>query len=480
MMKKLFLPILLVCIVPAWGQKKVDPVSQSAMSGITLPANSKQDKRFLMVTAARVLLEMESKKAGTDIGPVEILYLPPVAVSQFNADALVDQLAQQGWNLYPVEGDDKFVWLEKEGRYLMAYFSMDKKESSLYFGEPTQAPALNVAPMEVNDPGTGGGGMENIPANENPVNNEPVQNTVPPANNEPAPTQEPVSTPTSDGQTLNNSGFTETRFDNGWVSTAKEDWVEVVKGSVKILLHYPNPNVQSPNTDIDKMCAAAWNTLVAPRYSQIQNYQVGPNMLDYERAYFCQAYLTENSTGRQVFVALFKKGNTVWMEVVTPDEATFAREFGFNIVGLQNAELNVWDKLKVMNNYNRFGVKEHELRGLWADHFSSNTFYTNVYTGASAGMSTYSSSQEFNFTGPGTYKWNLVAANSYGGQTQFASAKSEGQFKMVNDWQIWFSDIERKPRKYDAYFSYIKGGKVLWLNDAEYAGSGIFTGYMKK
>lgn len=471
-MKKLFLLISLAYILPVNGQKKVDVIGQSAMTGISLPANSKQDRRFLMETSARILLEMESKKAGTPVGQVEVLYLPPVSTSGYNADSLIDNLSGQGWNLSPIEGDDKYVWLERNGQFLIAYFSMDKKESNLYFGVPAQQPSISFTPMQTGDPNAGAGQNEIPPQNETPVNN-------PVVNDPPGQVDQGQMAPSTD-KPLTNSGFTETRFDDGWVSTAKEDWVEVVKGNVRVLLHYPNPNAQTQSSDIDKTCAVAWNTLVAPRYSNIQHYQYGPNLLDWERAYYCQAQLTENSSGRQVFVALFKKGNTVWMEIITPDEQTFANEFGFNLASLQNAELNVWDKLKRMNGYNRFGVKEFELTGTWSDQFSSNTFYTNIYTGASAGMSTYSSSQQFEFTGPGTYKWNLAAANSYGGQTQFATAKGEGQFKMLNDWQIWFSDMEKKPKKYDAYFSYIKGGKVLWLNDADYPGSGIFTGFVKK
>ena len=33
--------------------------------------------------------------------------------------------------------------------------------------------------------------------------------------------------------------FTTTNFDDGWTSTAKEDWVEVTKANIKVLIHYP-------------------------------------------------------------------------------------------------------------------------------------------------------------------------------------------------------------------------------------------------
>lgn len=49
-------------------------------------------------------------------------------------------------------------------------------------------------------------------------------------------------------------------------------------------------------------------------------------------------------------------------------------------------------------------------------------------------------------------------------------------FKLVNNWQIWFSEIERSPKTYNAYFSCIKGGRILWLQDTGY---GNYTAYRK-
>lgn len=124
------------------AQKKLQPVSQSAMTGISLPAGSKKDGRLLSVMAGRILLELESKKAGTPIGELELLVLPPVAQTGFTADSLVAQLANTGWNIAAVLEDDKYVWLQKENQYLMAYFSMDGKETALYFGKPETPPIL--------------------------------------------------------------------------------------------------------------------------------------------------------------------------------------------------------------------------------------------------------------------------------------------------------------------------------------------------
>lgn len=294
--------------------------------------------------------------------------------------------------------------------------------------------------------------------------------------------KKPVSTPQQPGKEIQNANtekkittaapskfaFTTTNFDDGWTSVEKADWVEVTKGTSKVLLHYPTNGFKPANTDPDVMCSAAWNYLVAPRYSNIQNYKVGPGVLDYERPYYAEATLTDNASGATVFVVLFKKG-TGWMEFVLPSRKAFVETFGVDISKIDYyVDSEVWDPLKRMANYNRFAVAPADFTGKWTNNFSNNTYYANVYTGLSAGMSTYSSSQVFEFFSGSKYKWNLVAANSYGGASQFASAKGAGTFKVPNNWQIYFTDIEGKPKTYNAYFSCIKGGRLLWIDGEAY------------
>ena len=293
--------------------------------------------------------------------------------------------------------------------------------------------------------------------------------------------------------------FNSTNFDDGWTSTIQEDWVQVEKGSIKVLIHYPKEGTIFP-ADPDKLTTAAWNILVAPRYSTLSNYKTS-YVEDYNRPYLGTGDATETQTGQQKFVVLFRRSGG-WIEIVSPDKNTFISEFGFDASSVQwgklsdyvggyvvtnsagaivKADPEIFNKLDKMAGYNKFAVAASDLdnTGKWNAGFSSNTFYANYYTGAYAGMTTYSSSQWFVFKAGQNYHWELVAANSGMGQIQTAQAKSDGSFKSINDWQLQFSNIEGKPKKYDAYFSAIKGGRVLWMNDAEAPGSGIFTGYSR-
>jgi hypothetical protein len=61
------------------------------------------------------------------------------------------------------------------------------------------------------------------------------------------------------------------------------------------------------------------------------------------------------------------------------------------------------------------------------------------------------------------------------GATKYANVKSAGKFTVLNNWQVKFSDIEGKPKTYNAFFSCIKGARLLQLLDAQHPGSGIYT-----
>ncbi|MDZ7650958.1 MAG: hypothetical protein U5K54_29600 [Cytophagales bacterium] len=73
-MKRLFLLFLLCALVTvAQAQKKLIPVTKSALTGIGLPNGSKQDSRILSVAAAATLLEMEINKTDTKVQNTEVL-----------------------------------------------------------------------------------------------------------------------------------------------------------------------------------------------------------------------------------------------------------------------------------------------------------------------------------------------------------------------------------------------------------------------
>jgi hypothetical protein len=63
------------------------------------------------------------------------------------------------------------------------------------------------------------------------------------------------------------------------------------------------------------------------------------------------------------------------------------------------------------------------------------------------------------------------------GNAKFNQVKSSGNFTVPNTWQVQFSMIENKAKTCHAFWSCIKGARVLNLLDADYPGSGIYTKY---
>ncbi len=265
-----------------------------------------------------------------------------------------------------------------------------------------------------------------------------------------------------------------TNWDDGWISTIKTDWVEVVKGNIKVLLHYPQA-ATSIGGDPQPIVNNAWDILVAPRYSNLSGYAVVSPSLDYERAYLGSGTVKENTTGQNVFVALFKKGSSGWIEFIAPNKNTFIAQFGLDPSTIDwSTNSEVWNPLRAMVNYNRFAVDAADIMstGKWSNNFGANTFYYSMYTGLSTGMSTYSSTEEFTFTGDNTYHWEILATNSAGGSTTFAQAKSNGTFNLTDNWNINFSNIENTQRKYAVWYAAVKNGRILFIGGTPYNWTG--------
>lgn len=266
-----------------------------------------------------------------------------------------------------------------------------------------------------------------------------------------------------------------TNFDDGWTSTVQENWVAVEKGRLKVLIHYPVAEEKKYYSNTDEELRLFWNLLVAPRYSSLKNFRVSfPS--SYEPGKIAAGTVTDRTTGKSLYVVLFKKGNSNWMEFIAPDQQSFIQAFGINIDNL-DAFFTAWDPLVRMGGYNKFAIAAADLSGTWSSSFSGVTQYVNVNTGNSAGMDTHSSSQTFEFQGGQRYNWSISAANGFVGNIKFQSAKSAGQFSVLNNWTIRCSEIEGKPKTYNAYFSCIRGARILWLEDQSYAQG--YTGFGK-
>ncbi len=270
--------------------------------------------------------------------------------------------------------------------------------------------------------------------------------------------------------------FTTTRFDDGWTSTVQEDWVEVTKDGIKVLLHYPKEGTIFP-ADPEVLTGAAWDILVAPRYSNLKNYKAS-YIATYERPNLGMGHAVEKATGKDVFIVLFRQGQSGWIEIVSPDKNSFIQQFKFDPESIQwdsNSDLMI--PLQNLAGYNKFAIGAADLKGKWTSDFTGIQQLYNVYTGSYAGMNINQSNEEFIFNGDNTYHWKLLVVNGMVGNARFTEVKSAGQFSVPNNWQVYFSKIESGPKTFHAFWSCIKGARILNLLDANAPGSGIYTKY---
>lgn len=272
--------------------------------------------------------------------------------------------------------------------------------------------------------------------------------------------------PLSASRAAGSYGFTTTKFDDGWTSTVQDDWVLVSRASTKVLIHYPNKAADAYNSVVMDGLKNAWNVLVAPRYSAGGNFEFKP-ITGWQAIEFAEADMTEKATGRTVHVVLFKmnysSGAGRYLEFITTNKNAFEQEFG-----PYHQTTAGWEKLETMANYNKFGIAAADLKGKWTNDFSGSLSYVSAYTGAAAGTDTHASIENFQF-GPGnSYNWDIGVASGMVGNIKFQSTKSSGKVSVPNIWQIAFSDISGKPRTFDARFSAVKGGRILWLDGKPY------------
>jgi hypothetical protein len=289
------------------------------------------------------------------------------------------------------------------------------------------------------------------------------------------PANNPVSTTTKSGLNSKGFAFSSSNFDDGWLATEQANWIQVTKGDIKVLLHYANAVINQYIPNRDAATKVAWDNLIAPRYGNLKNYFVFNNSLDPEAPFLVSGDVTETSSGKTVHVVLFKRGKSGIIEFICPDRNAFIKQFGIDQTKLEfYTSFESWEPLKRMATYNKFAVANTDFTGKWTNDFTGIQQYVNVYTGFDAGMSTYQSRQNFEFNTGNNYKWDLTVASGMVGNIKGKTTKANGKFAVQSNWQMRFSDISGKPAVYDAYFSCVKGGRVLWLSDTNYPGYTAF------
>lgn len=444
-MKKVFLFIATYILVSATvGQKQTfDLITYTAPKGwkkeekeniVTYTGIDKDKKSWCVIGVVKSTVSKGSIEADLESEWNEL------AVKQFNADSMEPTETQEGdgWKVRSASG--RFIANDQPAAVLLTTFSGYDRCVSILATTNSQS-YLDVIVDFV-------GHIDlKIPSTTSAPSNNPTM-------------QQPGNAMPVSSRKFH---YTTSNFDDGWTAVEEADWVRVTKGDITVLLHYAKEGTIVA-ADPEPHTNTAWNILVAPRYSNLKNYKV-VSPLDYQRAYLGAGELTENNTGRQVYVGLFRKGNSGWLEVIAPDKNSFVSAFGAD-VNLISWDTNseIWNPLLKMFNYNKFAVAASDLTGKWASWSGSSVQYVNAYTGLDAGMGHAQSSNEIVFNANGTYNREYKGVSgSPGTGNKYYGEKNNGN-AIVNNWEVQLTNaFKGETHVFAAQFEAVKGGRILHL-----------------
>lgn len=264
-------------------------------------------------------------------------------------------------------------------------------------------------------------------------------------------------------KTAGNTSGLQTTWDDGWVSSTRENWTEVNNGNVKVLVHYPNARADAYNSVLKDGLANAWNILTAPRYNNIRNLEMKP-IQSFESIAFCEADATDKETGKPVHIVLFKKhysnGNGRYLEFITATKQDYEHVFG----AWHNDEFN-WHLPANMQFRNKFAVSTKELAGKWSasDYASLSYYYVNG--GGFAGATATSIAHEFTFLNGGNYQSDHAGASGVVGNQKFSRQVYKGKCTLY-DWNMELTNrFKGETEKFKCFFEAVKGGRILILTD---------------
>ena len=248
-----------------------------------------------------------------------------------------------------------------------------------------------------------------------------------------------------------------TTFDDGWFSTAMENYVKVTKAGTEVRLHFIDKAMDDAMPNTVESQEYYWDKYVIP-YFTISNPQKWSGV-EYPVIYFMEADAVDKKTGRQCYVAIkvVYGGGARPVVIIAPNRESYWKEFPHP------------NDINKMLNYNKFAVTANDIIGTWKGSGGGGVEYYNAYSGTYAGMSAVSSTDEFAFNSDGTYSSMYRSANMNNGGTQFGGQDFKGPFS-VTDWSVTASNrYKGKTTTYKAQLIAVKGGYLLYMEDADNA-----------
>ncbi len=426
--------LLVLQCLPAVGQKNVIPATQSTLTGITLPNNTKLDKRVLIRAAAKTHMDMEAKDSGLLLGDMYEIYQLPLTPDHSSSDSVLTALESLGWQVQVNERNNKWGIAAKDRRRVMLYFEDARDLSWLYLAEITGSAAGTASP-----------GMTDMPLQTNA----------------PIPTATTKNNPSS-MVPAGNYQFSTSHFDDGWVSTIHTDYVLVQKNEIRVYLFYglPYDAAAFSGTGV-RARDYYWDSYVASNFhTNSKLYRDGGEVVSSFQPDYVEGSGVDLVSGQKTYMAMRLNiaPNTAILTVATaPDEKALLAQF-------PNANDRYNSDLSAMSRYNKFAVAPSDLTGTWQSGGTQMTQWYNTVTGNDAGATSAASSATFHFYNNGTYTSTHNGATGVVGALNTFQQEYKGACTMNGNWEISLTKrFEGKTEIMLCHFEVIRGGRVLHL-----------------
>ena len=437
-------------LIPCLSTAQAPVPVQSSLLSVVLPESTTLNRSFLYREVAKASLRLDANRMRVSLGArQEVFRLPMSAPPQAQ---LVEALQRAGWTVTMDPSTPSTGVAVRSGvPSVMISFIDGRKDRWLYAAD--LAPA--AAAVAVSTPPAAGSRQPALPA---AVSQGTATTSMPaPMANRPSPSPTSAS-PAPSG---NGFAFTTTNFDDGWTSTIDTEFVTIGKGDIRIFQHYKREEENAYMSVLEEQTRRFWNLLVTPRYRDLANLVVERNNPGgYQAINYAAATGTESSSGRRVYIVLFSfpDRRTGWMEFVTPDQATFEREFG-----PYRGRDTQWDRWIAMAGRNRFAVAASDFVGTWSDNFASGTSMVFSATGRAAGMLYAGGNTTVTFDGR-NYTMDVAGGSGMVGSIRMQNATYKGAFSVANNWSVTFgNNFEGRTRRFHASFEGVRDGRILNL-----------------
>jgi hypothetical protein len=445
--------LLLFISAAAFSQKNVTDATKSELTGISLPAGSKQDKRILSTASAKALLDITAKEIGRECsGSAEVIYLP-IDNEEKQSVRVKKLLTQEGYNITEVAVDIKYSVISLGDKNLLIFIEDTKTGADMYIS------ALTVLPVAVAPPASNVSAHQtvetkttNIPPSSVAATGTAAQATQEP----PKPFTKELPSPAS----LGGFKFTATNFDDGWTSIQTDEYVKISKDKIVARIYYPVEMTEQMRPPVIEARYYFWNLIVIPQFT-VKNLWEWKEQGSFFQSDYLYAEAIEKSTGTDCYIGLnisFSSGGATPVLAIAPDKQTYDSQFSKP------------ENILKMLGYNKFAVALSDLTGTWVGGDNSVASYYNSVTGNFAGMNFVSMSDQFTFSANGDYTSKHSGASGMIGNTTAYNQEYKGK-AIVSNWEIILTNRwEGKTDTFEAWFEGVHGGRMLRLVNKQYTG----------